>query len=150
MSGPGWKMGVAGLLISAGAVAQTAAIQEPALSPAEMRIVERQIATLESPGERHMAEGWSNAKKVAELICRPQALIVLKKQSNGVDKVFLGTDASDSLALESNHRLTGSGQFRAPQGWRDFTFTCDLNPETGRVTAFQPSPVSTPAVPSQH
>ena len=91
-----------------------------------------------------MASGWSNTKKVAELICRPAALSVLKKQTPGVDRVFLGTDDPQTLTLESNSRLTGTGQFRTLQGWTDFTFTCDVNAETGKVTAFKPT-VSKPA-----
>jgi hypothetical protein len=111
---------------------------EPDLSAAETAVVNRQIATLKASGDRHMATGWSNAKKVAELICRPAALSVLKKQTPGVDRVFLGTDDPQTLTLESNSRLTGTGQFRTPQGWTDFAFTCNVNAETGKVTAFQP------------
>ena len=83
------------------------------------------------------------AKKVAELICRPAALLILKKQIAGVDRVFLGTDDPKTLTLESNQRLTGSGSARTPQGWQDFSFTCELDPETGKVTAF--TAVLTPA-----
>ncbi len=108
------------------------------LSAAETAAVNRQIATLKASGDRTMAQGWSNTKKVAELLCRPAALPVLKKQTPGVDRVFLGTDDPQTLTLESNQRLTGSGQFRTPKGWTDFTFTCDLNPDTGKVVAFQP------------
>jgi hypothetical protein len=119
-------------------VAMTRAVNasEPELSAAETTVVNRQIATLKASGDRRMASGWSNAKKVAELICRPAALSLLKKQTPGVDRVFLGTD--DPQTLESNSRLTGTGQFRTLQGWTDFTFTCDVNAETGKVTAFQP------------
>jgi hypothetical protein len=120
------------------AMAHTVNASEPDLSAAETTVVNRQIATLKAPGDRRMASGWSNAKKVAELICRPAALSVLKKQTAGVDRVFLGTDDPQTLTLESNSRLTGSGQFRTPQGWTDFTFTCDINAGTGKVTAFQP------------
>jgi hypothetical protein len=120
------------------AMAHTAKASEPDLSSAETTVVNRQIATLKAPGDRRMANGWSNAKKVAELICRPAALSVLKKQTPGVDRVFLGTDDPQTLTLESNSRLTGTGQFRTLQGWTDFTFTCDVNAETGKVTAFQP------------
>ena len=67
---------------------------------------------------------------------RPAALPVLKKQIAGVDRVFLGTDDPKTLTLESNQRLKGSGSARAPQGWQDFTFTCQLDPETGKVLAF--------------
>jgi hypothetical protein len=111
---------------------------DPDLSAAETAAVKRQIATLKASTDRRMAQGWSNAKKVAELLCRPAALPVLKKQAAGVDRVFLGTDDPQTLTLESNQRLTGTGQFRTPKGWTDFTFTCDLNPDTGKVTAFQP------------
>ncbi len=104
-------------------------------------MVSHQIATLKSATDRQVAEGWSNAKKVAELICRPAALPILKKQAKGVDRVFLGTDTPESLSLESNQRLTGSGTFRTPQGWQDFTFTCDVNPETGKVTTFEATPI---------
>ncbi len=129
------------LLISLGTIAHAADGQELALSPAEQAVVSRQIATLKSAADRQVAEGWSNAKKVAELICRPAALPVLKKQAKGVDRVFLGTDAPESLSLESNQRLTGSGTFRTPQGWQDFTFTCDVNPETAKVTKFEATPI---------
>jgi hypothetical protein len=93
---------------------------------------------LKSPADRHVAQGWNNAKKVAELLCRPAALSVLKKQNPGVDRVFLGTDDPHTLNLESNRRLTGSGEFRTPKGWQDFTFACGLDPANGKVTSFQP------------
>jgi hypothetical protein len=85
-------------------VAMTQAVNasEPELSAAETTVVNRQIATLKASGDRRMASGWSNAKKVAELICRPAALSLLKKQTPGVDRVFLGTDDPQTLTLESN------------------------------------------------
>ncbi len=120
------------------AMVHTGNASEPDLSAAETTVVNQQIATLKASGDRRMARGWSNAKKVAELICRPAALPVLKKQTPGVDRVFLGTDDPQTLTLESDSRLTGTGQFRTVQGWTDFTFTCEVNAETGKVTAFQP------------
>jgi hypothetical protein len=122
------------------APAEQAANQtEPPLSPAETAAVTRQIATLHSSVDRSVANGWSNAKKVAELICRPAALPILKKQIPGTDRVFLGTDDPKTLNLESNAKLTGTGSARAPKGWQDFTFTCEINPETGKVTSFTPT-----------
>ncbi len=122
------------------APAQQAASQtEPELSPAETAAVARQIATLHSSVDRSVANGWSNAKKVAELICRPAALPVLKKQIPGTDRVFLGTDDPKTLNLESNAKLTGTGSARNPKGWQDFTFTCEIDPETGKVTGFVPT-----------
>jgi hypothetical protein len=115
---------------------QAAGQSEPALSSAETAAVSRQIATLHSSVDRSVANGWSNAKKVAELLCRPAALPVLKKQLPGTDRVFLGTDDPKTLNLESNARLTGTGSARTPKGWHDFTFTCEVDPETGKATSF--------------
>ncbi len=122
---------------------QAANQTEPALSPAESAAVTRQVATLHSSVDRSVANGWSNAKKVAELICRPAALPVLKKQIPGTDRVFLGTDDPRTLNLESNAKLTGTGSARNPKGWQDFSFTCEIDPETGKITSFVP--VLTPA-----
>jgi hypothetical protein len=129
-------------LLTLGSAIQAADSQKPSLSSAEKAVVNRKIATLKLPAERHMAEKWTDAKKMAELICRPAALPILKKQNTGIDRVFLGTDALESLALESNQRLTGSGQYRTPQGWTDFTFTCEVDPESGKVSSFQTVPAA--------
>ena len=119
-------------------IAQTSGLKEPELSKPQSIVVNRKIATLKSPVDRHVAEGWSNAKKVAELLCRPAALSALRRQTPGVDRVFLGTDDPHTLNLESNRRLTGSGEFRTDKGWQSFTFACELNLETGRVVSFRP------------
>ncbi len=118
---------------------QAASQSEPALSPAETAAVARQIATLHSSVDRSVANGWSNAKKVAETICRPAAVAALKKQIPGTDRVFLGTDDPKTLDLESNAKLSGTGSARNPKGWQDFTFTCEINPETGKATSFTPT-----------
>jgi hypothetical protein len=126
------------LLMALATIAQAAEIHEPALSAAQTAVVSRSITMLKSSTDRHVAESWSNSKKVAEMICRPAALPVLKKQAKGVDRVFLGTDDPASLTLESNRRLTGSGEFRTPHGWKDFTFTCNIDPQTAKVISFHP------------
>jgi len=125
-----------------GQTAQAPSQSEPALSPAENAAVTRQIASLHSSVDRSVANGWSNSKKVAEFICRPAALAVLKKQLPGTDRVFLGTDDPKTLNLESNAKLTGTGSARNPKGWQDFTFTCEINPETGKATSFTATPTS--------
>jgi hypothetical protein len=121
--------------------AQTAARVEPALSAAETAIVDRKITALHSESDRKVAREWSNSKKVAEILCRPAATVYWKKKAPGTDRVFLGTSAPETLLLESNRRLTGSGQYRTPKGWTDFQFTCDLDSEKGTITDF----VATPA-----
>ena len=132
-----WKW-VTALLISVGGLSHAQQPAEPALSAAEQDAVGHQIGMLRSPVDRQVAHDWSNAKKVAEFICRPAAMPVIRKQAKGVDRVFLGTDSAESLTLESDQRLTGSGTFRTPQGWQDFSFVCDLNAQTGKVMAFTP------------
>jgi hypothetical protein len=107
------------------------------LSPAESRLIAAQIARLHYPQERGLARQWSNAKKVAELLCRPAAMAVLREQVKGADRIFLGAEAPDSLRLDSNRHLSGGGSARSPGGWRDFTFDCQLDPRTGSVTQFQ-------------
>jgi hypothetical protein len=123
--------------------AQMAARREPALSAAETAIVDRKIAALHSEPDRKVAREWSNSKKVAEILCRPAATVYWKKKAPGTDRVFLGTSASETLLLESNRQLTGSGQYRTPNDWTDFQFTCNLDSEKGTVTDFVATPAGT-------
>lgn len=132
-----WVVGIAGLLFASGAMAQSVG-ERPTLSPTERAIINRKIQSLKSPADRHVAQNWSDAKKVAELICRPAALPVLQKTAPDADKVFLGTDGPKSLSLVSDKLLKGSGEFRTLQGWKDFTFTCEMDPQTGKVVSFRP------------
>lgn len=125
------------LLMSAAATAPAPpAATEPALSPAQNTKVSQAIAALKTPEERHLASGWSNAKKVAEVICRPAALPSLRRQVPDADRVFLGTEDPSTLTLVSTRSLTGSGTVRAGAKWRDFTFTCALTPSSGKVAGF--------------
>ena len=121
------------------ASAQANTPSEPSLSAAETAAINKQIATLHTAADRGLAKEWTNAKKVAETLCRPAAKIALKKQLPGTDRFFLGTDDPKTLKLESNEKLTGSGTARTPKGWQDFTFTCELDPATAKVTSFTPT-----------
>lgn len=132
-----WKLAMIGLLSALVMSANAADRGKPVLSAAQTAVISRQIATLKSPADRKVAENWSEAKKVAELICRPAALPILKKKFKSADRVFLGTEARQSLTLESNRQLTGSGEVRTAHGWKQFSFTCKLNPATAKVAAFQ-------------
>lgn len=122
--------------------AQTPNSKEPALSAAETEAVNRAIATLHSESDRKVAAEFSNAKKVAEMLCRPAATAYWKKKTPGVDRVFLGTSDPHTLVLESDRRLTGTGQYRTPKGWTDFAFVCSLDPAKGTVTSFEATPDS--------
>jgi hypothetical protein len=106
------------------------------LSSAQVTVVARQIAKLKYPQERSLASRWSDAKKAAEFICRPLAMRVLKRRLKGADRVFLGTDDPDTLHLPGNRRLSGSGQVRIGSDWQTFTFSCTLDPRTGKAVSF--------------
>jgi len=117
----------------------SSAFAASALSTAQQKLITGRIAKLPSSEEREMASGWTDAKKVAEFICRPLALRELKKWNKQADRVFLGTDDPSTLALKSNQQLSGSGQVRTGSDWTDFTFTCGLDAGTGKARSFKTS-----------
>ena len=121
--------------------AYAAAADAPRLSPAQASVIAGEIAKLKYPQERSLASHWSDAKKVAEFICRPLATAVLKRKANA-DRVFLGTNEPDTLHLLSNRELQGGGQYRSGDDWRTFTFSCALDPRNGTATAFKTSSAS--------
>ena len=124
------------LLTAMPLAAQSAAPREPALSAAQSKAVSNSISELKLPEERRLASGWSNAKKVAEVICRPAALEALQKQIPGADQVFLGTSDPATLTLVSNKSLVGAGQVRSGADWTEFSFACQLDPRTGKARSF--------------
>ncbi|NSX03495.1 DUF930 domain-containing protein [Cupriavidus gilardii] len=107
------------------------------LNDSQRQALDRAIDTLRTPADRNVASQWSDAKKVAEVMCRPLALQELKRTDAKVDRVFLGDDTPQSLTLKGNTVLEGSGQARSRGGWRNFTFTCALDPETARARSFE-------------
>ncbi|WP_353642263.1 DUF930 domain-containing protein [Mesorhizobium sp. WSM2239] len=109
------------------------------LSKAQQDVVAAQIAELQTSEERGMASEWSDAKKVAEFICRPLAMSEVKKWNKDADRVFLGTDDPDTLDLPTNRLLTGSGQVRTGNDWTTFTFNCELDAGTGKALSFETS-----------
>jgi hypothetical protein len=131
-----------------GSAAAPAAADGPAarLSPSQAAVISGAIAKLKSPQERSLASAWTDAKKVAEFICRPQATTVLKRRFNA-DRVFLGTDDPSTLELRSDAQLTGNGQYRAGSKWRTFAFSCVLDPRKGTATSFQTTAAPADQVP---
>lgn len=106
------------------------------LSYRQQQVIRNEFSKIQSPSERQMAMDWSDAKKVSETMCRPAALRYFQRQYKNADRVFLGDTQSDSLKLESNELLTGTGQVRAGVTWHYFTFSCQLNPRNGRAVSF--------------
>lgn len=120
-------------------ITKPASAAEARPSAAQAAVIAGEIAKLKSPQERSLASAWTDAKKVAEFICRPLATSVLKRRLNA-DRVFLGTDDPGTLQLRSDGQLTGSGQYRAGNNWQNFTFSCALNPRNGTATSFHTDP----------
>ena len=119
------------------AVLPSAASGAVHLSSAQVTVVARQIAKLRYPQERSVASRWSDAKKAAEFICRPLAMKMLKQHFKDADRVFLGTDEPRTLRLLSNSRLSGTGQVRTGYNWQTFTFSCAMDPRTGKAVSFE-------------
>lgn len=129
------KLSAAALLLMVTVSGPLAFASKDGLSPAEERAIHRAIAKLPPP-DANVAEQWSDAKKVAEVICRPAALRILEPRVAGADRVFLGTDDPESLELIGDSRLRGSGQVRGTDGWREFEFTCEVEPDSAKVRRF--------------
>ncbi|MBI6547778.1 hypothetical protein [Xenorhabdus lircayensis] len=81
-------------------------------------------------------ESWSDTKKVAEFICRPFALPIIKQHYKDADKVFLGDVSPDSIRLEHSSELAGTGMYRTDDGWNDIRFSCKLD-ATGKAQSFK-------------
>lgn len=114
-------------------------VTEPAksvLSSRQQQLIRNEFSKIGSPSERKMAMEWSDAKKVAETMCRPVALTYFQKQYKNADRVFLGDAKKDSLILQGNELLTGTGQVRDGGTWHYFKFSCQLNPRNGRAVSF--------------
>jgi hypothetical protein len=126
------------ILLATAAPSYTAAAGTVHLSPVQASVVAGKIAKLKYPQERSLASHWSDAKKVAEFICRPLATAVLKRE-HGADRIFLGTDDPRSLRLLDDRELQGSGQYRSGKDWHTFTFSCALDPRNGAAASFKTS-----------
>ncbi|KKX32971.1 DUF930 domain-containing protein [Rhizobium sp. LC145] len=126
-----------GALLLGSALILTPAKAAGELSQAQQAMIASQIKELKAPEERAVAAGWSDAKKVAEFICRPLALSELQKWNKQADRVFLGTDDPRTLDLTDNHLLSGSGDVRTGNDWTSFKFTCELDPQTGKARSFE-------------
>lgn len=110
---------------------------EVSLSRVQRNVIDAEIAALRSSEERALASQWTDAKKVAEFICRPLAMRELRSWNMEADRVFLGTDNPAALKLTSDRELAGSGEVRTGDNWTDFSFTCTLDPQTGQAESFQ-------------
>ncbi|MDX7999400.1 hypothetical protein FE394_09335 [Xenorhabdus sp. Reich] len=126
-------LGASCLLLSAFAQAQAPSKQ---LSLNQKKYLEKQInEQVTDKSALKDIENWSDTKKVAEFICRPFALPVIKKHHKDADKVFLGDVSPDSIKLAPSSELVGIGMYRTDEGWKDIRFSCKLD-ATGKAQSF--------------
>ncbi|MBD1229483.1 hypothetical protein [Xenorhabdus griffiniae] len=131
-------LGVISLLLSAFAQAQVPSQQ---LSPDQTKYLQQQInEQVTDKSALSMVESWSDAKKVAEFICRPFALPIIKKYYKDTDKIFLGIDSKESIRLKQPSELVGIGMYRTNDGWHDIRFSCKLD-ATGKARSFRFFPI---------
>ncbi|PHM74059.1 hypothetical protein Xkoz_01268 [Xenorhabdus kozodoii] len=127
-------LGVISLLFSAFAQAQ---VPSQPLSPDQKKYLQQQInKQVTDKSALSIVESWSETKKVAEFICRPFALPIIKKYYKDADKVFLGEVSEESIRLKSPSELVGIGMYRTDDGWHDIKFSCKLD-ATGKAQSFQ-------------
>jgi hypothetical protein len=106
------------------------------LTGTQQQTIARAIESLHGKADREVARQWTDAKKVAEVMCRPLALERLRHAHRGIDRVFLGDADAASLSLHSNALLEGIGQARVDNDWKTFAFSCGLDPRSGRAISF--------------
>ncbi|PHM62513.1 hypothetical protein [Xenorhabdus ishibashii] len=131
-------LGIISLLLSAFAQAQ---VPSQKLSPDQKKYLKQLInKQVTDKSELPTVESWSDTKKVAEFICRPFALSIIKKYHKDADKVFLGVGSEDSIKLNPPSELVGIGMYRADDGWHDIRFSCKLD-ATGKARIFKFFPI---------
>jgi hypothetical protein len=107
-----------------------------ALSPMVKRRVDAGVAALHLRGERALANAWTPAKQVAEILCSPYALDQWKKKTPPADRIVLGDNTDQSLTLLADDSVEGDGMARTSDGWTEFRFQCHVNAGLGKVDAF--------------
>lgn len=94
-----------------------------------------------SAAEKAIVEDWSAGKKAAEFLCKDLALATLRKHFAGADRVFMETTNADrEPTLVNSSLVEGAGTVRYEDGWADFGYECDLDPERGTATGFRFTP----------
>ncbi|GAN69177.1 hypothetical protein AA0473_1995 [Acetobacter orleanensis NRIC 0473] len=137
--------GVAALLFSTPVFAAESTDTLP--SAAETAIMTRQIAAIKNPQERAAVQSQSLAWKMTTFLCQKAAHAPLKRLGAG-SRFFLQDDKPDSQVLVSASLVKGRGQFRRPDGmnWTAFSWSCHLDPATGRVKKFEARPTAAASV----
>ncbi|ECC8733136.1 DUF930 domain-containing protein [Salmonella enterica subsp. enterica] len=116
-------------------------VQVEVLTPGQRNVLESVInKQVKNDNDRLFVRNtWSEARLVAEFLCRPAALKEIRKHYPDAGKVFLGSGHNSGLTLHSSTRLTGKGQYirRGSTEWHAFNFECLTDVDKGRVKRFR-------------
>jgi hypothetical protein len=110
------------------------------LSAPQRAVLQQILRGLPDNGIRADILGWSPARQVAELICRPEGLAALSRLDGyrEADGLILLSGPGNVPVLEGNRRLIGQGRVHVPgSGWHAFRYTCGLDPDAGAVVGFK-------------
>ena len=123
------------VFLACGVVALSA--QQSALSEAQKAAIHKKSVRM-SATEKQMVDGWSDGKKLAEFFCAEAGLAAIKKQYATANRIFLGPDDEGvkQFVVVGNARLSGRGSVRMVGAWKDFAFSCTLDPDKAVATAF--------------
>lgn len=119
--------------------ADASARQESIPSPAEQKLISRQIASIRDPRERNAVATQGTAWLMTTYLCQPAARHELVKRGSSNNRFFLQDDRPESQVVVNASLIRGRGQYQrkaAPIEWVSFTWECHLDPSTGKVLGF--------------
>ncbi len=124
---------IVGLVFSSSALQVYATEKDAKLTPQQVSalntLIDKQVTR---SGDRKIIEGWTEAQRVAEFICRPAVQKEIRQQFPAADKTILDLGTGNHH-LESPSLLTGNGQFRTGIEWTHFNYRCELTENSGMV-----------------
>lgn len=103
-------------------------------APLQEHIKQKTLAF--SPTEKAMLQKWSDGKLISEFFCQDHALQDLSRTYEGADRVFMSLSDDDPPTLITETRINGNGSVRYKDGWADFTYECEIDENSGKVTDF--------------
>ncbi len=78
---------------------------------------------------------WTSAKLLGEFFCQEIGLRELGKKLKGADRIFIDGIEQAPKFIAKN-RIAGFGSVRFQEGWKDFTYECAIDMETGDALEF--------------
>ncbi|MBS1072064.1 hypothetical protein JK222_10190 [Gluconobacter cerinus] len=116
--------------------ATAAAQKEAAPSPAEQKLILRQIASIRDPQERNAVATQGTAWLMTTYLCQSAARRALVRLGSSSSRFFLQDDKPESQRVINASLIQGRGQYQTktnPIEWVTFTWECHLDPSTGKV-----------------